>query len=74
MVGGIAGYYGGAVDNVLMRVCEVIMSIPTFYLLIALAGLLPPELDPRLHPAAARATRAMLAATTAVLCLSMLPR
>ena len=48
MVGGIAGYYGGAVDNVLMRLCEMIMSIPQFYLLIALAGLLPPKLDPRL--------------------------
>jgi peptide/nickel transport system permease protein len=48
MFGGIAGYYGGAVDNVLMRVCEVIMSIPQFYLLIALAGLLPPTLDARL--------------------------
>ena len=35
---------------------------------------LVPELLPRLHPAAARATRAMPAATTAVLCLSMVPR
>ena len=48
MVGGIAGYYGGAIDNALMRICEVIMSIPQFYLLIALAGLLPAKLDPRL--------------------------
>jgi peptide/nickel transport system permease protein len=48
MMGGIAGYFGGAIDNILMRICEVIMSIPQFYLLIALAGLLPPTLDPRL--------------------------
>jgi peptide/nickel transport system permease protein len=48
MVGGIAGYYGGIIDNVLMRLCEVIMSVPQFYLLIALAGLLPAKLDPRL--------------------------
>ena len=48
MVGGIAGYYGGIIDTVLMRVCEIIMSVPQFYLLIALAGLLPPTLDPRL--------------------------
>jgi len=48
LMGGIAGYYGGPVDNILMRICEVIMSIPQFYLLIALAGLLPPTLDPRL--------------------------
>jgi len=48
LIGGAAGYFGGAIDNVLMRLCEVIQSIPTFYLLIALAGLLPPTLDPRL--------------------------
>lgn len=48
MVGGIAGFYGGGIDNALMRICEVIMSIPQFYLLIALAGLLPTKLDPRL--------------------------
>jgi len=46
--GGIAGFYGGAIDNILMRVCEVVMSIPQFYLLIALAGLLPATMDPRL--------------------------
>jgi peptide/nickel transport system permease protein len=44
VVGGISGYYGGAIDNVLMRFCEVIMSIPSFYLLLALAGVLPPTL------------------------------
>jgi peptide/nickel transport system permease protein len=48
LVGGTAGFYGGAIDNILMRICEVIMSIPQFYLLIALAGLLPPTLDPRI--------------------------
>ncbi len=48
MVGGAAGYYGGVVDNVLMRVCEVFLSVPQFYLLIALAGLLHATLDPRL--------------------------
>jgi peptide/nickel transport system permease protein len=44
VVGGISGYYGGAIDNVLMRFCEVIMSVPSFYLLLALAGVLPPTL------------------------------
>ncbi len=47
-VGGIAGYWGGRVDSVIMRICEVIMSVPQFYLLIALAGLLPAKIDPRL--------------------------
>lgn len=44
-IGGIAGYYGGQVDNFLMRLVEVFLSIPVFYLLLALAGVLPLELS-----------------------------
>ncbi|MEL7051591.1 MAG: ABC transporter permease [Cyanobacteria bacterium J06588_5] len=44
LIGGISGYFGGIVDSVLMRVVEVIMSVPTFYLLVALSTILPPEL------------------------------
>ncbi len=39
--GGISGYFGGWTDNVMMRVSETIMSIPSFYLLIILAAILP---------------------------------
>lgn len=39
--GGISGYFGGAVDNLMMRVAEVILAIPGFYLLVALSALLP---------------------------------
>jgi len=39
--GGISGYFGGVLDNVMMRISEAIMSIPSFYLLIILAALLP---------------------------------
>lgn len=39
--GGISGYLGGAVDKILMRISEAIMSIPNFYLLIILASILP---------------------------------
>ena len=39
--GGISGYFGGKIDNILMRISEAIMSIPTFYLLIILAAILP---------------------------------
>lgn len=42
--GGISGYFGGWVDNVMMRVAEVIISIPSFYLLLALSAVLPPSL------------------------------
>jgi len=41
LYGGIAGYFGGAVDNIMMRIAEAIMSIPGFYLLISLAAILP---------------------------------
>jgi peptide/nickel transport system permease protein len=44
LVGGISGYFGGIVDAVLMRFVEVLMTIPGIYLLVALAGVLPPQL------------------------------
>ena len=46
LVGGIAGYYGGRTDDIIMRACEIMMSIPDFYLLLALAAALPPTLNP----------------------------
>ena len=46
LVGGIAGFYGGRTDDLIMRACEVIMSVPDFYLLLALAAALPPTLNP----------------------------
>ncbi|MEO0457891.1 MAG: ABC transporter permease [Cyanobacteria bacterium P01_A01_bin.114] len=45
IVGGISGYFGGTVDSILMRLVEVIMTIPSIYLLIALAPLLPAEIS-----------------------------
>lgn len=39
--GGISGYSGGAIDAIMMRVAEAVMSIPSFYLLIILAAVLP---------------------------------
>jgi len=41
LYGGIAGYFGGITDNIMMRIAEAIMSIPGFYLLISLAAILP---------------------------------
>ncbi len=45
LVGGISGYFGGWIDTVLMRLVEVLMTIPDIYLLVALAVILPPGLS-----------------------------
>lgn len=41
LYGGIAGYFGGKTDTIMMRFAEAVMSIPSFYLLIILASILP---------------------------------
>lgn len=41
LYGGISGYFGGVVDVLMMRFAEAIMAIPSFYLLIILAAILP---------------------------------
>lgn len=41
LYGGISGYFGGKTDAVMMRFAEAVMSIPSFYLLIILASILP---------------------------------
>jgi peptide/nickel transport system permease protein len=40
LVGGVSGYFGGWIDAALMRFVEVIMTIPSIYLLVALSGFL----------------------------------
>ncbi|MFN4195657.1 MAG: ABC transporter permease [Thermosynechococcus sp.] len=45
LVGAIAGYFGGWIDAVLMRSVEVLMTLPTIYLLVALAAVLPAGLS-----------------------------
>jgi peptide/nickel transport system permease protein len=44
LIGGISGYFGGWSDAILMRLVEVLMTIPGIYLLVALAAVLPPGL------------------------------
>jgi len=39
--GGIAGYFGGRVDNIMMRLVEVIIAFPGFYLFLTLSAVLP---------------------------------
>lgn len=43
VIGGIAGYFGGLVDNLIMRLIEFIRSIPTLPLWLALSASLPRE-------------------------------
>ena len=43
-VGGIAGYAGGAVDDVLMRASDFILVLPAMYVALALRSVLPPVL------------------------------
>jgi peptide/nickel transport system permease protein len=45
LIGSIAGYSGGWVDNVIMRLVEVEMSLPSFYFLLALASVIPANIS-----------------------------
>jgi len=44
LLGGITGYFGGIIDTVIMRVSELLLSIPSLYLIIALRAVFPIEL------------------------------
>lgn len=41
LMGGIAGYFGGWIDTVIMRVVEAIITFPSLYLLLTLSATLP---------------------------------
>lgn len=45
IIGGIAGYFGGWIDSLLMRVCEMFMLIPAFYLMLAIRSAIPPNMS-----------------------------
>lgn len=42
--GSIAGFFGGWVDNIMMRIVDAIQSIPTFFLLLIVAAIITPSL------------------------------
>ncbi len=44
IIGGISGYFSGWTDTILMRVVELLMAFPAFYLLISLTAALPRDL------------------------------
>jgi len=38
--GGVAGYFGGTVDNIIMRICDILMCLPGFPILLIVSTLL----------------------------------
>jgi peptide/nickel transport system permease protein len=44
MLGGLSGYYGGWVDNLVMRVVEVMYCFPTFFLIMIVITFLGPSI------------------------------
>jgi peptide/nickel transport system permease protein len=45
LVGGIAGYFGGLVDDALMRLTEIFQTIPSFIFAIVLVAILSPSIQ-----------------------------
>ena len=44
VLGGVSGYFGGFADTAIMRLTELLLSIPSLYLIIALRGVIPIDL------------------------------
>ncbi|MBI5417703.1 ABC transporter permease [Candidatus Poribacteria bacterium] len=44
IIGGFSGFIGGKTDILIMHLCEILMSFPGFYLLLALRYIFPPTL------------------------------
>lgn len=44
LLGSLAGYFGGWVDHLISRIIEVLLTIPTFFLIIAIIAFLPPSI------------------------------
>lgn len=45
VIGGMSGYFAGTTDVVIMRFCELIMSVPALYLIISLRATFPPGMS-----------------------------
>lgn len=44
VLGSISGYFGGYMDNIIMRFTDIIMCFPTFLLIITVTYVLPPNI------------------------------
>ncbi len=40
ILGGVAGYFGGVIDNIIMRVCDILMCLPGIPILLIISTLL----------------------------------
>jgi peptide/nickel transport system permease protein len=45
-LGGLAGFYGRWIDNSIMRLAEVFLTVPWLYLLLSVRAMLPLHIDP----------------------------
>jgi peptide/nickel transport system permease protein len=43
IIGGASGYFGGRTDLVIQRICEMLMLVPGFYLLLSLRAAIPAD-------------------------------
>jgi peptide/nickel transport system permease protein len=46
LIGSLAGFFGGATDDILMRVAELFLALPWLYLLFAIRAFLPLAVSP----------------------------
>ena len=44
ILGAVAGYYGGRIDSIIMRFVDIMLCIPTFFLILAVIALLEPNI------------------------------
>ncbi len=44
IIGAIAGYFGGWVDDIIMRIVEIVICFPTFFLIITIIAIAPPSI------------------------------
>lgn len=51
IIGSVSAYYGGAVDNVIMRIVDVFMTLPFILAALILAAVLTPKIGKSLLPA-----------------------
>lgn len=44
ILGALAGYYGGRIDNLIMRFVDIMLCFPTFFLILAVIAILEPSI------------------------------